>query len=1102
VTGALAAAVVATAGLSVALVAGGGAGPAGAASGTTGQQSVTFGYAGGAQTWTVPSGVSEIRVEAVGAAGGSGGNGGGGGQGGSAAATFAIPSGVSALQVYVGGQGQTGVPGGAGGFNGGARAGNGYSDISGGGGGGASDVRTSSSIDDRIIVAGGGGGGGNGFDGGTGGTGGAGGRTGTSGGQAWFYNCGGGEPGGEGGIGGGPESEPPYNCIEGEHDSVTFNPGGTGTAEVGGGGGGASLFTQHGLAGGGGGGGALGGGGGVGGSCFPVCPEPSGGGGGGGGSSDVSATGAVDVVYTTGGNSGNGSVTISWDLGPTADTYPMAADSTLTVPAPGLLTNDIVPVGQSFMISTPVSTGTLTPQSDGSFTYTPTGSFVGTATAQYCFTASFGTGPCIGAPASITIKVSPDTAAPFAFTPPGGPQTFTVPAGVASIRVIATGAGGGQSNTDSDGPGPGAVVDADVPVSPGDTLTILVGGQGQNEADCGGCGNTAGGFNGGGQSGFAGSDHPGGGGGGATTVTGASGISGAIIAGGGGGNGNAVAGGIAGSGGTGGANGTAGTAGGQGTDDCDGGAAGGSGGAGGSQCNGSSSHPGTAGTTGIPGQGGAGGGTGSHGAAGGGGGGGATGGGGGAGADTEADEEQGGGGGGAGSSLVDFPGASTNSITSASTVAAGSAAIAYLIPIAEDDAYSTPAGVPLNQPSPGILANDDMPAGASFTITSGPANGTLTPLSNGSFTYDPDPSFEGTDSASYCLTQTFGEGPCVSDTATISFAVTPVAVDDSFSTPFGTTLTVAGPGILANDDLATGESLTIVTNVASGTFTPQADGGFVFTPATNFSGGVQATYCISPDFNAGGCVSNTATIKISVGQIATPVQLEYTAPYNQQLSVSTADGVLAPNTVPPGASYALTGPFCCPSSQELENRFSFQPDGSFTFNAPSQYTTLISEYCIASTFMDANTCVSETNFIVIQPPSGQAVDDAYSTTAGATLTVPAPGVQGNDVLPPGDPVVSRLSASAEHGEVNLRADGSFTYRPEARFVGTDSFRYDDVDSGGNLIGTATVRITVTPSRVLALTGSAPTWPAAVGFVLLVGGFALVASARSRRRPAG
>jgi len=100
----------------------------------------------------------------------------------------------------------------------------------------------------------------------------------------------------------------------------------------------------------------------------------------------------------------------------------------------------------------------------------------------------------------------------------GGVQTFVVPSGITSITVDARGAAGGNSyyagSTTAHIGGLGGRVQADIPVTPGQTLYIYVGGTGNTGAlGAGG----AGGFNGGGNGAFI-SSYSGGGGGGATDI--------------------------------------------------------------------------------------------------------------------------------------------------------------------------------------------------------------------------------------------------------------------------------------------------------------------------------------------------------------------------------------------------------------------------------------------------------------------------------------------------------------------------------------------------------------------------------------------------------
>src|SRR5690242_19517537 len=142
-------------------------------------QTVSFHLSGHAEVWTVPAGVSALRVVADGARGGQGGPRGLGGHGAEESAIVSVAPG-NAIEVEVGGSGGQvrtgGFPDGGDGGHQGGPAGN-----DGGGGGGASRVEKVriNPLDPpswQVVAGGGGGGGGSqagaGGDGGQGGDGG------------------------------------------------------------------------------------------------------------------------------------------------------------------------------------------------------------------------------------------------------------------------------------------------------------------------------------------------------------------------------------------------------------------------------------------------------------------------------------------------------------------------------------------------------------------------------------------------------------------------------------------------------------------------------------------------------------------------------------------------------------------------------------------------------------------------------------------------------------------------------------------------------------------------------------------------------------------
>ena len=108
-----------------------------------------------------------------------------------------------------------------------------------------------------------------------------------------------------------------------------------------------------------------------------------------------------------------------------------------------------------------------------------------------------------------------------------------------------------------------------------------------------------------------------------------------------------------------------------------------------------------------------------------------------------------------------------------------------------------------------------------------------------------------------------------------------------------------------------------------------------------------------------------------------------------------------------------------------------------------------------------------------------ANDDYYTTPAGTTLSVPAPGVLANDT---GDgDLTATLATGPANGTLTLDADGSFTYTPTNNFIGVDGFTYQTSD-GLQTSSVATVVIMVLPPGQLFFdnfsrpTNSGPIFP--------------------------
>jgi Bacterial Ig domain/RTX calcium-binding nonapeptide repeat (4 copies) len=171
-----------------------------------------------------------------------------------------------------------------------------------------------------------------------------------------------------------------------------------------------------------------------------------------------------------------------------------------------------------------------------------------------------------------------------------------------------------------------------------------------------------------------------------------------------------------------------------------------------------------------------------------------------------------------------------------------------------------------SQPITGnVLGNDSDADGDTLSVGEGEfttANGgTVTINADGTFTYDPNTAFVGTDSFVY----TVEDGHGGSDTATVTLNVTntnPIARTDYFNTGFGQSKSL---NILTNDSDADGDSLTIVdttiTTAQGVNITLAADGSFTYQPPEYFYGADSFTYEVSDGF--GGTASALAIISVA-----------------------------------------------------------------------------------------------------------------------------------------------------------------------------------------------------------------------------------------------
>ena len=154
----------------------------------------------------------------------------------------------------------------------------------------------------------------------------------------------------------------------------------------------------------------------------------------------------------------------------------------------------------------------------------------------------------------------------------------------------------------------------------------------------------------------------------------------------------------------------------------------------------------------------------------------------------------------------------------------------------------------------------------SYAIIGQPSHGTLSGSgANGSFRYTPNANRNGTDSFTYKASDGVSESAIATVTITVSpVNDQPVASADAYVADEDRQLTVASPGVLANDvDVDGGQTLsvTLVSGPANGTVILNQNGSFSYKPRTHFSGSDAFTYRVSDGLTTSEVVSVTLTVR-------------------------------------------------------------------------------------------------------------------------------------------------------------------------------------------------------------------------------------------------
>jgi VCBS repeat-containing protein len=148
--------------------------------------------------------------------------------------------------------------------------------------------------------------------------------------------------------------------------------------------------------------------------------------------------------------------------------------------------------------------------------------------------------------------------------------------------------------------------------------------------------------------------------------------------------------------------------------------------------------------------------------------------------------------------------------------------------------------------------------------------------------------------------------------------------------------------------------------------------------------------------------------------------------------------------------------------QPSRGSLSLNPNGSFRYTPEGDRTSTERFTYVAVDSQGLSSSVA-TVWLTVNPVNDAPVaqGETYTVNSTATLNINPAGVLANDSDIDSPNLSAAVVTSVAHGTLSLNADGSFSYRPDAGFSGTDQFTYRASD--GSLNATATVSLVVTPA---------------------------------------
>ncbi|WP_409250888.1 Ig-like domain-containing protein [Bacillus sp. SCS-153A] len=339
-----------------------------------------------------------------------------------------------------------------------------------------------------------------------------------------------------------------------------------------------------------------------------------------------------------------------------------------------------------------------------------------------------------------------------------------------------------------------------------------------------------------------------------------------------------------------------------------------------------------------------------------------------------------------------------------------------------------------------VVAEDQDGDALTYSKESGPAFGTATVNEDGTWTYTPDADYVGTDS--FTITISDGKGGVASTTVEITVNRVPT-VQAKYEEVTNVNTGVSGKVVAEDQD---GDALTYSkeSGPAFGTATVNEDGTWTYTPDADYVGTDSFTITVSD--GKGGLATTTVEITVNGANKAPTVQAKYEEVTNVNTGVSGQ--VVAEDLDGDALTYSKeSGPAFGTATVNEDGTWTYTPDADYV--GTDSFTITISDGKGGVTSTTVEITVNEVNEV-------PTVQETYTVVTNENKIVTGV-VEGTD--PDGDPLTYSKESDPVNGTATVNSDGTWTYTPDADYVGTDSFTITVSDGKGG-VTTTTVEITV------------------------------------------